>query len=296
MKRQCARWDVVCWASVIATLVCASVALSAPPWRKLIPFRTVEADPHKSYWLTEDQGPWMILAHSFDGDGAEEKARELVLELRKKFKVEAYMHRREFDYTEPVYGRGLNRFGGPKLMKYRNATKTEQVAVLAGNFASHESPGADEDLEAIKTAKPECLVKSSGTERSQERFLGQRQLQRLVNADPEKQKLGPMWRAFIVRNPLLPKEYFVSQGLDPLVLQMNKYVEHSLLNNPAQFTVRVASFQGESHFVGDDPDDDAGSGGRFSMLPGFKKQNKLEVAADHAHRLTLAVQARYRGL
>ncbi len=59
-----------------------------------------------------------------------------------------------------------------------------------------------------------------------------------------------MRRAFVARNPLLPKEYFVDAGIDPFVLDMNRQVKHSLLDNPGQYTVRVASFQGESYFPG----------------------------------------------
>ena len=95
-----------------------------------------------------------------------------------------------------------------------------------------------------------------------------------------------MRRAFIARNPTIPKEYFVGAGIDPFVLNMNKGVKYSLLDCPAKYTVRVASFRGESHFVGEgaDPDEDAQRS--FLSLPGLGKVNKLEAAADNAHRLT----------
>ena len=85
-----------------------------------------------------------------------------MLELRKRYRMEAFMHKRHFDFTEPVYGRGVNRFGGPKKMKYQNATSFDEIAVLVGNYTSHDAPGAEEDLEAIKTAKPDCLDVTAG--------------------------------------------------------------------------------------------------------------------------------------
>ncbi len=83
MNTRWTRRDGIVWAGVLLTLAFASVATATPPWKKLVPFRSVEADPNKMYWLTEDQGPWMIMATSFAGPGAEEQAHTLVLELRK---------------------------------------------------------------------------------------------------------------------------------------------------------------------------------------------------------------------
>ncbi len=284
------RWGRKYWmigVGVVTICVAASMALATPPWKKLIPFKSVQADPKQSYWLTEDHGPWMVFATSFAGPGAEEQAHELVLELRKRYRMEAFMHKRHFDFTEPVYGRGVNRFGGPKKMRYQNAASFDEIAVLVGNYASHDAPGAEEDLEEIKTAKPECLDVTAGKgRRTTQRFVGLRELQRLVNLDPEKQQAGPMRRAFVVRNPMLPKEFFVGAGLDPFVLNMNKGVKHSLLDCPGAYTVRVATFRGDSHFLGEGTNREVEGGTSLLGLPTRSKPSKLEIAADHAHRLT----------
>jgi hypothetical protein len=289
MNTRWTRRNGMVWAGVLWTL-----ALATPPWKKLVPFRSVEADPNKQYWLTEDQGPWMVMATSFAGPGAEEQAHALVLELRSRYKLEAFMHKRTFDYTEPVYGRGVNRYGGPKRMRYQAATKFDEIAVVVGNFTTIDAPGAQEDLDKVKTAKPACLELSEekDTQQTTQRFVGLRELQRLVHADPEMRQLGPMRRAFIARNPLLPKEYFVDAGIDPFVLDMNREVKHSLLDNPGQYTVRVASFQGESYFQGEGREVSDRSP---SLIPGLASRgeaNKLEVAADNAHRLTEALRKR----
>ncbi|MHB0957368.1 MAG: hypothetical protein ACYC6N_09980 [Pirellulaceae bacterium] len=294
MNTRWTRRNGIVWTGVLVTLGWAAVANAAPPWKKLVPFRSVEADPDKQYWLTEDQGPWMIMATSFAGPGAEEQAHELVLELRNRYKLDAFMHKRTFDYTEPVYGRGVNRYGGPKRMRYQSATKFDEIAVLVGNFTSLDAPGAQEDLDAVKSAKPDCLELSDDKDSQQttQRFIGLRELQRLVHADPEVRQLGPMRRAFIGRNPLLPKEYFVDTGVDPFVLEMNRQVKHSLLDNPGEYTVRVASFQGESFFQGEGQEASESSSRLIPGLAPHGDASKLEEAADNAHRLTEALRKR----
>lgn len=282
-------WTVV--ASLMAAVIVTGAVSATPPWKKLIPFKkSVDADPKKSYWLTEDHGPWLIFATSFAGPGAEQEAHELVMELRERHDLEAYMHKRHFDFTKPIIGRGLNKFGGPKKMRYRNDASFDEIAVLVGNYSSHDSPRASETLETIKTSTPRCLEIPGKTKgKTTQRFTVLRELQRLVNLDPEKHEAGPMRRAFIARNPLLPKEFFVGAGIDPLVLSMNEGVKHSLLDCPGKYSVRVASFRGKSRFLGENSDD-AKQGkedkGFLPPLPGLGKPSKLEIAADKAHRLT----------
>jgi hypothetical protein len=277
---------------MIAIVGLVGVSHATPPWKKLIPFKKVEADPNIDYWITEDHGPWMIMATSFAGPGAEQQARSLVMELRSEFNLPAYMHKRHFDYTEPVVGLGLNKYGGPKRMRYQKATQFDEIAVLVGSYNDHDDPNAQEDLDNVKYAKPDCLDITRGNgKKTTQRFVGLRELHRLVNLDPEKRQRGPMRRAFIVRNPLLPKEFFVPKGIDPFVVEMNKRVKHSLLMNPGAYTVRVASFQGKSVFDGEENENGEAEKG-FLGLPGRGEPSQLEVAADQAHRLTEALRKR----
>jgi len=267
--------------ALLAVLTFAShpgAVRAAKPWELLIPFKRVDASAGKVYRLTDDQGPWMILATSFAGPGAEKQAQALVLELRKKFNVEAYIHRQSYDFTEPVVGLGLNPLGGPKIMKYANAAKFDEIAVLAGNFQTVNDPKVDKLLEELKCARPECLdvSKNKGTT---QRFVGLREIQRRLTPDADKKQKGPMGNAFVTRNPLLPQEYFVPKGLDPLVEQMNRDVEYSLLKNRGQYSVRVATFRGASTMKASEAD---------------KLPSKLEEAAVKAHELTL--QLRKKGV
>jgi hypothetical protein len=266
-------------------LASTATAFSGTNLRSLIPFgKRVEADAEKTYELSEEQGPWMILAASFSGRDAQQQAHQLVLELRRKFNVEAYLHRRSFDFSEPVIGIGLNKFGEPRKMRHKRSIKVNEIAVLVGNFSSPDDPSADRALDKIKHARPQCLDLTKLKTTSQS-LAFMREVQRRLSPDPEKREMGPMRTAFITRNPLLPQEYFVPQGLDALVLEMNEDVEFSLLECPGRYTVRVATFRGESTMrLKEIAEDDE------VKLSLRRQPTKLEVAADNAHRLTLALR------
>ncbi len=251
---------------------------AAKPWERLIPFKRVEADKEKDYQLTENHGPWMILAATFAGPGAEQQARQLVYELRREFNVEAFIHEESYDFSKPVVGLGLNRYGGPKVMRYANAGKFDELAVLIGNFQSVNDPAVEKMLEKIKYARPDCLDINKNKSTTQ-RFIGLRELQRRLSPDEDRREQGPMRNAFVTRNPLLPQEFFVPQGVDPLVERMNEEVEYSLLDNKGRYTVRVATFRGASTMKLEEIERH-GKG-----LP-----SKLEEAAMKAHELTVALR------
>jgi hypothetical protein len=258
--------------------ICPVSAWAAKPWELLIPFKRVEADQQKDYQLTENQGPWMILAATFAGPGAEKQARQLVHELRREFNIEAFIHEESYDFSKPVVGLGLNRYGGPKMMRYANAGTFDELAVLVGNFQSVNDPAMEKMLDKVKYARPDCLDVNKNKSTTQ-RFIGLREIQRRLSPNEDRREQGPMRNAFVTRNPLLPQEFFVPGGLDPLVERMNQEVEHSLLDNEGRYTVRVATFRGASTMKLEEIERH-GKG-----LP-----SKLEEAAMKAHELTVALR------
>jgi hypothetical protein len=268
---------------LLGLVILAAPVIAAPPWAQLLPFKKIEADPNKSYPLQESHGPWLILAASFSGEGAGRQAQELVQELRSRFKLPAYVHRQSYDYTQPVQGLTLNKFGEPARMKYANGGRFDGYAVLVGDFPSVDDPELEEVLEKIKYAKPDCLNLEK-REWSTQRFVGLRDFYRRVNLDKSKRNKGPMGSAFVTRNPKLPASYFApSGGVDSFVLNLNRGVKYSLLDNPGRFTVRVATFRG-TETVDQRKIQEIQRQQRVS--------NKLELAADRAHRLTVALRER----
>ena len=271
--------------AVLLCLACVLLptATEAGDWRKLVPFgKSVDADPRKDYKLTEQHGPWLILCASFAGDQAEQQAQDLVLELRKRYQIKAYKHRRTYDFTKPVVGLGVNRNGGPKIMKHSQDHRFSEIGVLVGNFDSVDSDAISRMLERVKHLRPDALDfnKRNG---STQRFSGLRDFYRRLSPEEQKRTKGPMGKAFVTRNPLLPAEYFAPKGVDSLVAKMNKNVQHSLLKNPGRYTVKVATFRGTSSFK----PADASKPLRIGNQP-----TKLEMAAERAHRLTVALRKR----
>lgn len=262
-------------------VVGSAAAVAAPPWASFVPFTRVEADTTKSYALSEDQGPWMILAATFSGEGSEQQAQELVIELRKKFKLDSYTYTRHIDSSQPQIGLGLNKYGEPKRMKPINAVKYDEVAVLVGNYTSFEDSRAQKTLQNLKRAWPDALNPNKRETTAQS--LGVlREMQRQIKFKTTKQKdLGPMRAAMICRNPLLPDEYFRQGGLDKLVLDMNRGVEFSLLDCPKRFSVRVASFRGKDTMMLNEID---------KLNKEGKVTDKLAEGAEKAHILTTSLR------
>lgn len=267
-------------------MVCALPSpAAANPFTKLIVFNRPEADPDKSYTLTDANGPWMILAVTFSGDEAARQANELVLELRKRYKLPAFAHKKKFDFSGKVDGKGINQFGEAQAMRYRRSEEIEEIAVLVGEFPAVDDPDAQRTLKKLKFLEPQCLVMKEGKKVTMPLAalrLIQRSLepgfideQRKGYVRNVKQGRGPLGNAFLVTNPLLPREYFVPNGLDPFVVELNERVRpanYSLMKCPGKYSVKVATFTGNVVF---DP----------------KKINSIEKGSDMPSRLAEAGEA-----
>lgn len=263
---------------------------AAPPWESILSLRRVEADPEKPYKLTEDDGPWLILAATFSGDGAEDQARDLVLELRQRYKLPAYVHKMRFNLDDDPDGRGLNRFGQPTKWTYRRGSEIEETAVLVGDFPSIDDPEAEATLKQIKFARPDCLEIKKGKRTNQSLAFVRAVQTAMLKPGNDKRNRGPMGHAFMVPNPLRKGQFSAKNEVDPLVVQMNQTVprhvdgiHYSLLDCPGQYTVQVA------HFVGKvivDQDEIR----KIEMGQKRMPESKLDQAADMAHRLTEALR------
>jgi len=272
-------WTAVFCLTLAVCLV--SSARAALPLTSLLSFSRVDADPDKDYRVSEENGPWMIMACPFSGEGAEQEARELVLELRTRYKLEAYIHPVEFKLGD-AQPRGMNRYGDPLKGRYRNGSQLKEIAVMVGNYPSFDDPEIQKTLQKLKYSHPKCL--EIGEDKQTNRSLAgwrmtQKQLQKIIGSD--KQASGPMGHAFPTTNPVLPKDFFAAPGVDKLVVEMNKNVTHSLLQCPGKYSVQVATFKGNV-FI--EPEKIR------EIEAGKKVESKLAKAARQAHELTEALR------
>jgi len=283
MNRNMISWLLILGLASVASVGAgfwAATADAAAPWNKLFTRNRVDADPDKAYRLSEENGPWMIMACSFSGEEAEQQAQDLTYELRQRYKLEAYVHKMQFNFGE-TSGRGIDQFGASVRMRYRRGDEAEEVAVLVGNYQGVDDPEAQKTLQKLKYSQPGTLKleKGKATNRS---LAAWRHIQKQILAPgSEKKKKGPMNHAFVTTNPLLPKDYFAAPGLDKMVLGMNKDVPHSLLDCPGKYTVQVATFKGE---VIIEPSKIR------EIEQGKKVKSKLAEAAEKAHKLTEALR------
>lgn len=267
--------------ALLLTAISPRTAPAAPPLSNVFK-RVVPDSTNGSVGLTEKNGPWMIFAGSFAGPGAEEDARALVTELRSRYRLPAYVHKQHYDYTKRLRGKGLTPDGGPKIMTYRQKGAFDEIAVLVGNFATVNDPAIEKTLKRIKYAQPQSLSLSDDNPTTL-RFAGLRARQKSINNDAAKKSKGPLGQAFVTRNPLLPDEFFVPKGIDPLVEKMNKGVKYSLLDCAGKYSVRVATFRGNV-IIDQKKVKEVQESGRM--------ESRLADAAVKAHKLTTLLRGK----
>lgn len=272
--------------------------------------RQLEATPVE---LTQNCGPWLVMCASFVGDEAETQALQLVRELRTQYGLYAYTYRHHFDYTGTVNGIGYDPIEGQRLsndqvvakplkMKALHSTAFDEIAVLVGDFPSIEDARAQQTLQGIKYLMPESLGKLSldldmeqgnfnvrQEQASAQRMRAVRAINKAMNANADKRK-GPMGAAFMIANPLLPDEYFNAYQVDEFVLNLNKRFKHSLLTNPNYYSIRVATFRGETTFELDQIQEDTQKFNWLKRRGQSVEESKLAVAMAKAHRMTIELR------
>lgn len=261
--------------AVAFVLLPAEQLTAAGPLPRLFTLASIDADPNKEYRLTEKNGPWMIMACSFQGDSAEELARELVLEFRKRYKLPAYIYEKEFDLKSGTPN-------GKRRFRYQQGEQIREVAVLVGDFPAVDDPKAQEILQKIKHFRPQCLEPQGENSKSLALAALRNLQQSLLSDDNQKKQKGPMGHAFLTTNPLLPDEYFAPRGVDKFILALNEGYEYNLLNCPGKYSVQVAHFSGA--MVIDQREIQAIERGEKAF------RSSLAEAARKAHDLTLALR------
>lgn len=277
---------------LLATLAFAAVtflptgnsSFANPFLQRLIPQKSVDADPQADYTLTENHGPWLIMATYFSGEDGLAKARELVLDLRQNHGLKAYHWGMSFQLSSANPGRGIDEYGGKIRRRYRRGDQVTQYAVLVGDFPALSDPEAQQRMQQVKSITPQSL-RQDGEGPSAESLTNVSKFRSyLLKTNGKESKAGAMSHAFVTRNPLLPKEYFAPTGVDESVAKWNTGLEYSLLDCPRKYTIKVATFKGRTSLKA--ADDELGD-----MRTRKAEQNDpLVLAVQNAHLLTMALR------
>lgn len=286
-------WAVCLILPLIATICAAQVQASDPPSILSIFKRKPAGGDANSLELKAEHGPWLILAATFAGPDAQNKAVTLANEIRSGLKLPSFVFKKSFDHTQDLGSveKLVDEVNGDRTLfkarkRYANGSNEITYAVLVAEFPSSDDPHIEKTLNRVKYAKPASLVKP-GTEPAETsestNWLVQKARTMVRSRSERNDGKGPMASAILTRNPLLPSEFFAAP-IDDFVVKLNKQVDHSLLDNPGRFTVRVASFYGYA------------STQLVSAKLGSKANNSTTDALDHAaaqaDKLTQALRKR----
>lgn len=196
--------------------------------------------------LTEVDGPWMILAHSFAGAEGRQEAEQLADQLAAEFGLATFIHEENFDFS----GKVDSPTAQGRVARYVNQSRYQAFAVLVGEYNAVDDPALVRDLKRVKAAKPAVFAPPADaappTAEADTPLDAVRNIQKGLLARVGKSSLGPMRNAFATTNPMLPQEYFMTPEVDSFVMELNQPWAHNLLDNPGKFTVVVATFSGLS--------------------------------------------------
>jgi hypothetical protein len=221
----------------------------------------IDTDPSKDYKVTPEAGTWMICAACYVGPQAPELAHELIMEIRSRFNLPAWVinrgeeeRRKQEEEIQRLEKLATNPKIRPDLIMTRNPydpSQThwdplrhmrrridDQCAVLVGGYKDMET--ASRALKDFKKLQP-----------SSERLMPVL-TQMVPKQSPDGQAgseiqiahANPFANSFVTRNPAVPNEQPTQKGPDPLWKKLNAHESYSLLKNRKNWTLVVAVFQG----------------------------------------------------
>jgi hypothetical protein len=242
-----------------------------------------------SYAITPEVGAWTICAASFSGEEAAKRARDLVVELRTQYRVNAYLFnrgeelRREQDKEvaqrrrekeEYLRRQGIDPSGIP--LRIPRARIEDQYAVLVGGYKDMDT--ARRELERIKKLPPpksvptDTLLQTGAEEGA---------------AKPKEQRtaVNPFGNSFVARNPTVTVDRSEALKADPFLKQLNAGERYSLLECKKPVTLVVKEFYGATVIQPQNA-----SSSFLEKLFGGKEGEQLSAAADNAHNLAQALE------
>lgn len=245
-----------------------------------VPAVSLPTEPIEPYLLCKDNGPFMVLAHTFRGPDAAKYAQMLTMELRQVYQLPAYVYYLKMKpgqsnirgvqptAEEPIRSGVIE--GKARLRMY------DEAAVLVGDCATTDE--AQKLWRDIKKIRPTSLEK-------------------LPN--PYVWRVG-LKSSMITTNPYQPAQRLYAGAplhsgdtfdpmniklkpppMDPLIRRMNKG-PRSLFNCPGAYSLVVAEFVGRSQL---NPDSEEVKRTSFLKSIASLKDSPLQTAAADAYNI-----------
>jgi hypothetical protein len=238
----------------------------------------IDADPNNDYVITPAAGPWMICATSYVGPQAAPLAHELVLEIRSRFNLAAYVFNKGEDERRKQredYQHLLEKYPGANI-PFRHTRVEDQCAVLIGGYKDMDA--AHEALKVVKKLAPP----------SAERLMPvltevgpQEQSSDGTNAIVKGGYVNPFLNSFVVHNPTVPVERPAPVKADKFLLKLNAHENLSLLKCKKPWTLVVATYQGTQVIQAEKTDNP----GFWESLWSHTTGEKLEASVHNAHNM-----------
>ena len=270
----------VCLCGVFSSETLAQLRL---PFQRQAP---TAQEHNRSQGLSEASGPWLIMCASFAGDDGMQQAHQLADELSNQYKLATYVYQHKFDVEKELTRKGfrqpapLNGSNAAQPAKRKLASTGQlEVAVLVGDFPSVDDGFAQQVLSTVKAHQSKANVSATAAvpDSNSDRIDSPRD-ESAGKTETAGGNDRPLRSAFFIPNPLLPDAYFQQNNLDEFVVKLNKKTKYSLLKNPGNYTVRVATFSGGTKMLNDSVSDKLREMKGGSLFRKSKKASDLETA------------------
>ncbi|WP_143544045.1 hypothetical protein [Rhodopirellula sp. MGV] len=261
----------------LSVALAAPVGVAAPPSLLRLFGKAQPIEKVDSYVLTEEDGPWLLLATTFVGENSKDKAQAAAIEIREKLRLPAFIYQESFDFTGTVDHDATT----GRRMRYANPHQYEAYAVLVGEYDSVKHEGIERDSERLRNVQldifkdPNSVKDEYGTDSpaSMIKAFGQQMFR-----SAKGRTRNPMGNAFLTRNPLLPEDFFQQPEVDSFVQELNEGMDYSLLKSDGKFTVVVRTF------------------GACGTIEGAKNSDKFKPSAERMDQFALQAGKMVRAL
>lgn len=250
-------------------------------------------DINQDIQVTQAHGQWLILVQSYRGTDAHKMAREMVMELRNSYKLNAYTfnfsaeeRRKEYDRVKELIEKQKeylkqNNMPLDQPIRVKHIRIEENVAVLVGGYATDIEARRELDrIRKLKAPDPSKVKLDIAYFRTEERTEKGNKLHE--DARP----VNPFTRSGVVRNPAqrpleAPAPAMGEKSDLELLKRLNASETYSLLKCKKPITLAIKQFQTPTVVQSKDAPSTALEKIGFRTKP----REKTDYAATDAHNL-----------